>query len=74
MTAARTKPAAPESAAAPEAWGYCPCPPGCGQERRVVDEDEGPVICEHRRWNSWEREMTWCPGSGQASTQADMAP
>jgi hypothetical protein len=68
MTAAKTKPAAPA-----EVWGRCPCPPGCGRERRVVDGDEGPAMVQHRRYSSWEREMIWCPGSGQPSAEAGIA-
>ena len=73
-TTAKTKTSPPESAAPAEVWGWCSSPPGCGRERRLVDDgDEGPVIREHRRWNSWEREMTWCPGSGQPSAEAGIA-
>jgi hypothetical protein len=28
-----------------------------------VDGDEGPVIVDHRRWDSWERQMVPCEGS-----------
>ena len=70
-TAKKTTP--PESAAPTEVWGYCPCPPGCGRERRVVDWGEGPAMVQHRRYSSWEREMVPCGGSGLAPAEAGIA-
>ena len=48
------------------------CPPelgGCGHERRV----SLGVLIDHRRWDSWNREMVDCAGSGQPPSQEPVA-